>query len=329
MKKAASPILLAVIVVVLFGEALATPNLNQTSNVSIVAVRDYGLVANFYLPKTSGKHPAVIVIGGSEGGIWWADRWGEPLAARGYAVLSLAYFGMEKLPAQLEEIPLEYFKKAIDWVRAHPAVDPKRIAFAGVSRGGGVALLVAATYPEVKAVIAGVPSHVVWQSINNSEERTVKSSLTLGGKPVPFAPYDTSQPFSSLLDLYVRSLQNKVTIEAAIIPVEKIKGPILLVSGKNDKMWPSSLMADRVVERLKNNRFRFPYEHLSYESAAHAITGPPRAPSSASSSPTATTPPSAPATGIREMGGTTEGNALARTDAWAKTISFLDRSLTK
>ncbi len=69
MKKAASPILLAVTVVVLFGEAFATPNLNQTSNVSIVAVRDYGLVANFYLPKTSGKHPAVIVIGGSEGGI--------------------------------------------------------------------------------------------------------------------------------------------------------------------------------------------------------------------------------------------------------------------
>jgi len=120
---------------------------SQTENVtndSVIAVRDNGLVANFYLPKTSGKHPAIIVIGGSEGGIWLADAWGEPLATRGYAVLSLAYFAMEKLPSQLEEIPLEYFKKAIDWVSAHPAVDPKRIAFAGVSKGGEAVLLIAA-----------------------------------------------------------------------------------------------------------------------------------------------------------------------------------------
>jgi len=306
-----------------------SPSANEVSNVK---VRDNGLVANFYQPKSSGRHPVVIVIGGSESGIWLADAWGEPLAKRGYAVLSLAYFGMEKLPAQLEEIPLEYFKKAIDWVRSHPAVDRKRIALAGVSKGGEAALLIAATYPEVKAVIAGVPSHVIWQSINwqslnKLEEYTIKSSWTLGGKPLPFVPYDTTQKITSLLDFYVGNLQNKTAVEASVIRVERIKGPILLVSGKDDKLWPSSLMADRVVERLKSKRFRFPYEHLSYENAGHTITGPPRASSSASISPAATISPSARS--VREMGGTTEGNLIARTDAWAKIISFLDRSLKK
>ncbi|MGI8583848.1 MAG: acyl-CoA thioester hydrolase/BAAT C-terminal domain-containing protein [Chitinophagaceae bacterium] len=305
---------------------------SQTENVtndSVIAVRDKGLVANFYLPKISGKHPAIIVIGGSEGGIWLSDAWGEPLATRGYAVLSLAYFGMEKLPSQLEEIPLEYFKKAIDWVSAHPAVDPTRIAFAGVSKGGEAVLLIAAIYPEVKAVVAGVPSYVVWQSINwqslnKKEKPTTKSSWTLQGKALPFVPYDTSQKFTSLLDFYVGNLRDQRAVEAAIIPVEKIKGPVVLISGKDDKMWPSYLMAEKVVDRLKNKNFRFPYEHLSYDNAGHNIVGPPRKPSTNSLPVADTSSSSRP---IRPMGGTPEGNNLARNDAWAKIIKFLDKSL--
>ncbi len=55
----------------------------KATNDSAITVRDNGLVANFYLPKTSGKHPAIIVIGGSEGGIWWAEAWGGPLSTGG------------------------------------------------------------------------------------------------------------------------------------------------------------------------------------------------------------------------------------------------------
>ncbi|MEO7394695.1 MAG: acyl-CoA thioester hydrolase/BAAT C-terminal domain-containing protein [Chitinophagaceae bacterium] len=317
----------------LIGLLLPIFSFSQTEkarNDSVITVRDNGLVANFYLPKTSGKHPAIIVIGGSEGGIWWADAWGEPLSTRGYAVLSLAYFDMEKLPTQLEEIPLEYFKKAIDWVSAHPAVDPKRIAFAGVSKGGEAVLLIAAIYPEVKAVVAGVPSHVVWQSINwqslnKKEKPTTKSSWTLQGKALPFVPYDTTQKFTSLLDFYVGNLRDLKAVEAAIIPVEKIKAPILLISGKDDKMWPSTLMAEQVVDRLKNKKFGFSYEHLSYDNAGHAITGPPRKSSPVSVIPAADT--SSSPRPIWQMGGTPEGNTLARNDAWTKIIKFLDKSL--
>jgi len=238
----------------------------------VAPIREQGLVANFYRPSGRGKHPAVIVVGGSEGGLELADRWGRPLAAEGFAVLTLAYFAKDSLPARLDEIPLEYFKTAIDWVRSHSAVDPGRVGFAGFSRGGEAALLVGATYSEVKAIVAGVPSHVASAAIYPNEFAKT-SAWTLAGKPVPFVPYDTVQPFTSLLELYVRGLKNTAAVEAAAIPVERINGPVLLISAGDDKVWPSSAMAAQVAERLEKNRFRFPVDHLRYDKAGHAISG--------------------------------------------------------
>lgn len=44
------------------------------------------------------------------------------LAARGFAVLAVAYFAYEDLPTLLEEIDLEYFEEAANLLLAHPKV---------------------------------------------------------------------------------------------------------------------------------------------------------------------------------------------------------------
>ena len=44
------------------------------------------------------------------------------LAARGFAVLALAYFAYDDLPNQLEELDLEYFEEAANLLLAHPKV---------------------------------------------------------------------------------------------------------------------------------------------------------------------------------------------------------------
>jgi len=95
----------------------------------VIKVSDDGLVAALYLPPTDAgvTVPALIVISGSDGGIAGAAMYGEPLAANGYAVLALAYFAMTGLPRDLVEIPLEYFKLAIDWLQSHPSIDPDRV----------------------------------------------------------------------------------------------------------------------------------------------------------------------------------------------------------
>jgi cephalosporin-C deacetylase len=47
--------------------------------------------------------------------------------------------------------------RAIEAARSHPAVDASRVAVAGGSQGGGIALAAAALEPSVKALIADVP----------------------------------------------------------------------------------------------------------------------------------------------------------------------------
>jgi len=108
------------------------------------------LVGTLFCPDTSGPHPAVITLGGVGGGL--REGGAEALASEGFA--ALAYFGLEGLPRELVEIPLEYFARAIAWLKSQPEVDAKRIAVVGNPKGGELALLLGATYPkEVRAIV--------------------------------------------------------------------------------------------------------------------------------------------------------------------------------
>ena len=70
---------------------------------------------------------------------------------------------IEGRPTRLHLQPLEYFESALAWLAAHPAVDEARTGVFGSSRGGELVLLLGATYPQIAAVVAHVPSHVLWE----------------------------------------------------------------------------------------------------------------------------------------------------------------------
>jgi dienelactone hydrolase len=132
-------------------------------------VEEEGLVGTLFCPPTPGPHPAMIALGGVGGGL--REGGPEALASEGFAALTLAYFGLEGLPRELVEIPLEYFGRAIEWLKYQPEVNTNRIAVVGNSKGGELALLLGTTYPEdVRAVIGYAPSGVVWQGITFDRE---------------------------------------------------------------------------------------------------------------------------------------------------------------
>ena len=268
-------------------------------------VQGQPFVANLHLPAGKGPFPGVLLVGGSGGGIGWQDYMGEILAEKGFASLALAYFGMEGLPESLELIPIEYFQKGLDYLAAHEAVDAKRIGVIGVSKGGEVALLLASYDPRVRAVVAFAPSAVVFQSIAKGFPRT--SSWTYKGKPLSFVPYVQMQSGETLADMYRRSLDQKDEVAEAAIPVENINGPILLISGKADTLWPSTYLGEMVMERLRAHAFPHRNQHVAYEDAGHLI-------SSIRSDAT-------------RRGGTQEGNARAQRDGQLQTIDFLQKHL--
>jgi hypothetical protein len=54
-------------------------------------------------------------------------------------------------------------------------------------------------------------------------------------------------------------------VEVAGIRAETIQGPILLVSFTRDQVWPSTLMSNQLMQRLRNASFRFRYEHAAFD----------------------------------------------------------------
>ena len=289
-------------------------------------LRHAGLVGKMFEPEGPGPHRAVLVVGGSMGGLAWSQEVAALLASRGYAALALAYFAAEGLPATLDRIPLEYFGTALEWLSAQTTVAAKQIGVVGVSRGGELALLLGATYPEIRAVVAYVPSGILWPAYPESGH----GAWTLGGQEISYAKTLTYEEWDKALaagiarkesfDWYLIPLKDAAYANKASIRVEKINGPVLMISGIDDEVWPSTELTEFAVERFKQQSFHHRVEHLSYAGAGHSIAWP--------NGPTTMLKSKHPVSGEEmDMGGTAEGTARARRDSWPRMLAFLRGAL--
>ena len=252
------------------------------------------------MPAGSAPHPGVLVVGGSEGGVpIQKAAW---LASHGFAALALAYFRFEDLPPDLSSIPLEYFGRALAWMRQRPDILPDRIAVVGTSRGGELALQLASMYPHIVAVVAYVPA-------------SVRYAACCGRPRFPYAWTWQGQPLAYYVP-HSRVAPNPAASLHAAIAVEHAHGPVLLISGKDDEIWSSSMMADAVVTRLRDAHFPYPVEHFDYSHAGHSAGRPEIVPAWHSN----------PGRGIT-FGVTAKGDAESSLDAIPKVLEFLRTSL--
>lgn len=252
----------------------------------------------YYPPEGDSKDLAIIFLGGSEGGIPQYDY--DLYTKNGYPAIALAYIMTDNTPGTLNMIPLEYFKTAIDVFKSRPEIQGKKIVLMGSSKGAEASLLIAATYPEIGGVVVEAPSSVVFQGFSGSST----SSWSINGESIPcvtYVPYDYSTIVGyEYIDMFKLCLEQKDLVEEASIPVERINCPILLLSGKDDTMWPAADMGEAIIKRLEENNFEYNYEHVIYDEAGHDLTE------------------------YNVMGGTYEGNEKARADSDKKILEFLE-----
>jgi len=293
------------------------------SGIKPLKIKDQNFTANFYAKENIKNKAVIILIGGGN----WGNYWSQEFAKANYVGLSLPYHRLEGLPALMEEIPLDYFEKAIDWLKKQPEVNSNKIIVMGASRNAELALLVASYYPEtVHGAIAFSPSSVSWSNTvlpYNSD--TLKPSWIFKNDEVPFIPMEKIKGgFSDAIETlpyWKQGLLDTIAVQKASIPVENIKGPILLLSGLDDAVWPSAMMSDLIENRIKNNAFEFDFENIKYKNACHLISGNPNQSSS-----------------IRQgemwidgknyafnFGGSNEGDAMARKDAFTRIFQFLSK----
>jgi dienelactone hydrolase len=295
-----------------------------------------GHVGRLFLPPLSagrGLQPVVIVLSGSGGG-FDLDK-AALLSRHGFATLALAYFGVAPLPKWLHRIPLDYFEGAVGWLATQPEIDSRRVGILGVSRGAELALLLATIFPQIRAVIAYAPSSVAWAAGGRDKiTGEIIPTWMWRGAPVPFAPLPlrgfmlrSAVPVVALKrpvifrNLFRAGLRNRDAIAGAAIPVEQIRGPILLVSGGDDHVWPASEMGEAIVARLKQHGFTHAVEHLHYSGAGHMLRYP-FLPT------TARTSRNLHLRNARfSFGGSAPADTEAQSDSWRRAIAFLQAHL--
>lgn len=263
---------------------------NDTSQYVQKEVRINGLIGDFFYNSKSTKQRVILLLGGSEGGKSWSSVYDAQnrmdLLSRGYALFSLAYFGMQGLPPTLQSIPLEYFEKAIDWVLKQPGVDKRGVAVMGGSKGGEAALLIASCFPnKVKAVVGLVPASNVFQGLGAGD----KSSWSLKSMDMPYAPFIYNENYYRALEIWENenrlewvevfrdALRNPEADRSSSIRIEKARCPVFLLSGKKDLVWPSYEMCEKIVRRLDSFDYEYHYEHTYYDEAGHDVSFEPQA----------------------------------------------------
>lgn len=249
-------------------------------------VREGRIRGLVFEPKQAGNLPAVIVVGGSSGGVM--ENYAALLASHGIRVFALGWFGYEDLPQEGAHIPLEYFSEAIIWFKRY--TKESKIGLAGVSYGGMTVLMVASTFPElIGAVFAGVPSHV--HNLGVKQDGSRSATFSFNGEDLPFVdPYDAfpqgSREIEEMMsqatarmplrvsDIFLRGWNAADMPEGAVIEVEKIKAPLFITGAEDDGQWYSAVAGDRIVERLQRYDFEYSVRYERIDSAGHFIDYP-------------------------------------------------------
>jgi dienelactone hydrolase len=292
-------------------------------------VRETGIFGTSFLHNDDRQRPGVIVLGGSEGGT--PDVEAALIASQGFNTVALGYFGVGPLPKALANIPVEGVENAVHWLQRQPHVDGAAIGVVGSSKGAELALLSASILPQIKVVVAEKPSSVIFSGLfYEPVNGQLRSSWMYHGVPVPFVNGTVPSAVSDQINTdekakrpvsytaeYLAWLQNATNSDASTIRVERINGPILLVSGDDDRLWPSSFMAAAIMARLGAKGHPFADKWLHYPGAGHGI-------GVAYANYTHST-----GNDFINLGGSTQANAMASDDSWPQVIAFLRTALSR
>jgi len=234
----------------------------------------------------------------------------------GAHAMAVRWFGGPGQAPGVCEIPLEVFVRALDRLEAEAGVD--RLAIVGLSKGAEAAMLTACVDDRVDLTVAMSPTSVVWANVGpgiDGATTPYRSSWTWRGEPLPFVSYDESwepaeetEPIA-YRTLYVDSLGlDTVVADAAAIPVEQIRGDLVLAAGEHDELWPSTDFARALAARRLDADCQV--EVIFNEQAGHA----PLFPGQTAAAPSAHI----------KRGGTTEGDEELGAAIWADVVRRLD-----
>jgi len=274
----------------------------------------------------NANYQTIVWLGGSGSGLAVNSPVAAVLASHGFNVLSVAYFNEKGLPAQLSEIPLEYFEKVFAWLSKNPITGGKEVWILGMSKGAELALVLASKYPFITRVAAFSPHAYCFQGLAFKNV----SSWAYQGKSLPFIRLKNRWAFAGMIrgfiknkpfrftDTYRKGLRAAKNKEAARIKVENAQADLLLFTSKECGMWNTYDGSVQIMETLRECNYPYKYDLVVYEDAGEPYYVPYVFPAGWS------TMKMAPRL-VLSAGGTLQGNAQARANSWEKVIEFFKK----
>uniref|UniRef100_A0A3Q3E035 Uncharacterized protein n=1 Tax=Labrus bergylta TaxID=56723 RepID=A0A3Q3E035_9LABR len=254
--------------------------------VSRIPVKEGNIQGVLFTPPGKGPFPAVLDIG-----TLISEKRASLLSNKGFVVLTVAVYNDK--PANVKEIHLDYYEEAVDFLRRHPKVGSKGVGVISQSKGGDIALSLAAFVPGVEAV--------VW--INGCSANVAFPLFYKKHKILSALMFDTNKVIRTESGAYIvkftvddpRAEENK----GSLVPIERAKGRFLFVASEDDLNWDSKTYMDMMVERLKHHG-KDNFERWCYSGAGHYLE-----------------PPYCP-----PMGGEPKSHAAAEVHLWKKIQEF-------
>nr|XP_012596934.1 acyl-coenzyme A thioesterase 1-like [Microcebus murinus] len=263
--------------------------------------------ATLFLPPEPGPFPGIVDIFGLGGGL--LEYRASLLAGKGFAVMALAYYNYEDLPTGIENLHLEYFEEAVNYLCNHPQVKGPGVGLLGTSKGGNLCLSMASF---LKGITAAV--------IINGSVANVGGALHYKGETLPPVGANknrikvTKDGFVDMVDVLNSPLEGPD--QKSFIPVERAESTFLFLVGQDDHNWKSEFYAHEASKRLEAHGREKP-QIICYPGAGHHIE-PPYFPLCRASPNTYMSSPII-------SGGEPRAHAMAQVDAWEQLQSFFHK----
>ena len=186
--------------------------------------------------------------------------------------------------------PLERIEKAMAWLKLH---GNEKIGIAGASTTGTLALTAASIFSDISLTIAMTPSDFVWQGFMQSKRDGCKewpvegeSLFSYRGKPLPYMPFCYQHPDywhciaaeSKRTGDMVNSRKLFDDSEAAhpiwpeeFIPIENIRGKLLLIGAEDDVLWDTAKYIRRMEKRFAEKPHACEVETAVYAHGTHFV----------------------------------------------------------
>jgi dipeptidyl aminopeptidase/acylaminoacyl peptidase len=211
-----------------FSEGLVAPEVIQYASKDGTKID-----AILYRPrnyKSGTKYPAVLWIhGGPEGqDTFRFDTWAQYLAQQGYVVLEPNYRGSTGYGEKFRNMNVEDsgggemddVAMGVDYLVKQGLADPKKLAIGGGSHGGTMVAYAVTKYPDLFAAAIELYGVVDRATFNERTNRNsaIRWAMKMGGSP-------EEKP-----DVYRKA--------NALLQIDRIKTPLLIMHGENDPQVP-------------------------------------------------------------------------------------------